>query len=88
MPKERFTLGYEADRSGKGIRLGTLWANVEYGEGDVTLSLDGFADKSTLFRLDVLRDWISLLEREYDVTLDERNKELMAFPRDKNGECE
>jgi len=74
MSKDRFTRGWDGNRF-KGRRLGTLWADCECGEGDVTLVLEGMCDEGSLFRLDVLQDWIGLLQREYDITLKEFEEE-------------
>lgn len=75
MATDRFTRGWDGERI-KGTRLGTLWADTDSGEGDVTLRLEGFADETPLFRLDVLKDWIALLEREYDLTFVEWKERL------------
>lgn len=83
MSKDRFTRGWEGFRH-KGRRLGTLWADCDAGEGDVTLLLDGMCNESALFRLDVLQDWIGLLQREYDITLEEFHAELKAIADRKN----
>jgi hypothetical protein len=65
---DRFTLGWEdaSDRR-KGKRLGTLWADMETGEGEVTLNI--IIDEDPLLRADVLQDWIGLLQREYDLAV-------------------
>jgi hypothetical protein len=67
---DRFAgLDYVGERR-KGKRIGTLWANINYEGGDVTLApiFDGM---DRLMRLDVIGDCIGLLEREYDKTLAE-----------------
>ena len=74
MATDRFTRGWDGERH-KGTRLGTLWADMDSGEGDVTLRLEGMCDMGLLFRLDVLQDWIGLLQREYNITLQEFNEE-------------
>lgn len=74
MATDRFTLGYDGERR-KGTRMGTLWADCDSGEGEVTLRLEGMCDQGALFRLDVLKDWIGLLEKEYDLTLEEFHAE-------------
>lgn len=73
----------DTDRS-KGKRLGTLWADMDTGEGDVTLNI--LIDEDPLLRADVLKDWIFLLEREYELAveqmfdgIDEMNK-VVVFP--------
>lgn len=48
----------------KGRRGGTLWADFETGEGDVTLS-EAFCEEDLLFQADVLSDWIGCLKAEY-----------------------
>ncbi len=75
MSKDRFTRGYHGERR-KGRRMGTLWANEEIGSGDVTLRLEGMADQDSLFRADILQDWIGLLQSEYDLTLAEFDAEV------------
>ena len=75
MATDRFTRGFDGERA-KGTRLGTLWGDWDTGEGDVTLRLDGMCDQDALFRLDVLQDWIGLLQKEYDITIQEWEDEL------------
>lgn len=75
MATDRYTRGYDGDRQ-KIKRMGTLWGDVETGEGDVTLRLEGMCDETPLFRLDVLKDWIDLLQKEYDITYEEWQSEL------------
>jgi hypothetical protein len=71
---DRFAgLDYEGDRH-KGKRLGTLWYS-EHVEGDVTLA-PLFDDLDRIARLDVLGDIIGLLQREYDLALEEKWAEL------------
>lgn len=67
---DRFTRGYEDEfgRS-KSKRMGTLWADMETGEGEVTLNI--LIDEDALLRADVLQDWIGLLQREYELALKE-----------------
>ena len=75
MATDRFTRGWDGERH-KGTRMGTLWANENIGSGDVTLRLEGMADQDSLFRADILQDWIGLLQREYDLTLAEFDAEV------------
>ena len=75
MATDRFTRGYDGERC-KGRRMGTLWANEDIGSGDVTLRLEGMADQDSLFRADILKDWIYLLQAEYDLTLAEFDAEV------------
>lgn len=78
MATDRFTRGWDGERQ-KGTRMGTLWADCDSGEGDVTLRLDGMCNENALFRLDVLQDWIGLLQREYDITLKEFDSEYQKL---------
>jgi len=85
MATDRFTRGWDGDRH-KGTRLGTLWADCDTGEGDVTLRLNGMCDNNALFRLDVLQDWISLLQKEYDITYKEWHREMRRIAKKKAAE--
>jgi hypothetical protein len=58
----------------KGTRFGTLWANYDTGEADVTLTLE-FCEEDWLMRADLLQDVIGLLEREYEQALKELEEE-------------
>jgi hypothetical protein len=61
---DRFTNGWEEKRH-KGWRVGTLWcANADV-DGDVTLSPE-FDELDYDAKLDLIRDCIGLLEREYE----------------------
>jgi hypothetical protein len=82
MSKDRFTRGWDGSRR-KVKRMGTLWGDPETGEGDVSLSLDGMCDEDALLRLDVLQDWIGLLQREYDITLTEWEREVRRLVKRK-----
>ena len=84
MATERFTRGWDGNRFKK-RRMGTLWADCECGEGDVTLRIEGMCDEGTLFRLDVLQDWIGLLQKEYDITLQEFEAEYQKLLDGKKG---
>ena len=69
--KERYAADWEKsleDFRHKGVRIGTLWAKWDGVSGDVTLT-DDFSNETGLFRADVLKDVIGLLEREYEVAL-------------------
>jgi len=70
---------YQGERR-KGTRFGTLWANYETGEADVTLTLE-FCDEDWLMRADLLQDVIGLLNREYEKALNDIER---AFPVKKN----
>jgi len=63
---DRFTYGwYPPENRKKGWRVGTLWcANADV-DGEVTLSPD-YDDLDIDAKLDLLRDFIGLLEREYE----------------------
>ena len=66
---DRFTHDWERDpdvRQGK--RMGPLWADMDCGEGEVTLNIL-LDEESDLFRADVIQDWIGLLQREYDLAV-------------------
>jgi len=62
---DRFTLGWDATERHKGVRLGTLWDRRDDPDGDITLS-EYFDEYGDIAKLDVLGDWIGLLQREYD----------------------
>ena len=73
MANERFTQTEDDvyfDRH-KGIRIGTLWCAKSDIDGDVTLN-DVFDDMDRIEKLDLLKDIIGLLEREYNITLNNR----------------
>jgi hypothetical protein len=71
---ERFAgQNYEGERR-KGTRFGTLWANYETGEADVTITLE-FCNEDWLMRADLLQDVIGLLNREYEDALKELEEE-------------
>lgn len=63
---DRYTRGYEEERH-RGTRMGTLWADHE-ADGDITMSpyFDGLDHVS---KIDVLNDFLFLLEKERDVLL-------------------
>ena len=66
---DRFTHDWERDPDvRKGKRMGTLWADMDCGEGEVTLNIL-LDEESDLFRADVIQDWIGLLQREYDLAI-------------------
>jgi len=46
-------------------KAGSLKCDFECGEGDVFLSRD-FLERNSLFRMDVLQDWIGDLQKAYD----------------------
>ena len=48
-------------------------------EGDVVLS-EGFVARSTIERLDLLQDWIGILQRAYDRELEAFRQEMVAHP--------
>lgn len=84
---DRFTLGFERDVGrARGRRMGTLWADLEEGEGEVTIN--EVVDDNLLMRADLLKDWIGLLTREYDLTLEKmrevsnkrRQQKVIQFP--------
>jgi len=49
---------------------GVLFYDHDAGEGDVDFG-DEFADESSLFKADVLRDWIGILQSEYEKAVTE-----------------
>lgn len=66
---DRFTHDWERDPDvRKGKRMGTLWADMDCGEGEVTINIL-LDEESDLFRADVIQDWIGLLQREYDLAV-------------------
>lgn len=67
---ERFAgEAYNGERH-KGTRFGTLWANYETGEADVTVTME-FSDYYGLMRADLLQDVIGILQREYEKALND-----------------
>jgi hypothetical protein len=63
---DRYTRGYEETRH-RGTRMGTLWADYA-ADGDITLS-PYFDELDQVSKLDVLKDFIFLLEKERDVLM-------------------
>ena len=61
----------------KGKRLGTIWYSTVFGEADVTLS-PLFDELNMVMKLDVLRDAIKLLEREYNEALKKYNEGIIG----------
>ena len=55
---------YKGKRS-KGVRFGTLWADYDSAEGEVTITFE-FANQDSLMKADILNDVIGLLTREYE----------------------
>ena len=51
----------------------TLKANFETGEGDIG-NIDKWSENEPLLKVDILRDWIALLQIEYDVAHQESFK--------------
>jgi len=74
---DKFTRDWHHERH-KGIRMGTLWCATWDVDGDVTLS-PHFLAESALARLDMLGDFIGLLQREYDATQKELHAEWDAL---------
>jgi hypothetical protein len=52
----------------------TLCLDFESVEGDLG-NLDNWRKHDALFRADVLKDWIGLLQKEYEIALEDMNKE-------------
>lgn len=77
---DKFTRNWNHERH-KGIRMGTLWGATWDVDGDVTLSPQ-FLAQSALARLDMLGDFIGLLQREYDATQKELHAEWDAIRAD------
>jgi len=48
----------------------TLKANFETGEGDIG-NIDKWAENEPLLKVDILRDWIHLLQDEYNIAHEE-----------------
>jgi hypothetical protein len=67
---DRFTRGGEHFHRHKGIRIGTLWSMRGDIGGDVTLSLD-FDNKSKIAKIELLGDFIEMLNYELDLLLEE-----------------
>jgi hypothetical protein len=70
MMSDRHTLGWDngGQRRPKGVRVGTLWFNEPTEEGEVTLA-EKFDTLDTVYRIDLLDDFIGLLTRERDELL-------------------
>ena len=68
---DRFSLAWEVDglTRRKGKRMGTLWCLSDDIDGEVTFSVEGFDSLSELAKLDLLKDYIGLLTREYEFRL-------------------
>lgn len=72
---DRFTIGIARDTSrARGRRMGSLWADLETGEGEVTIN--EVVDDNLMMRADLLKDWIGLLTTEYELTLEELEKDF------------
>lgn len=65
---DRFTKNWKGERH-KGWRVGTLWGLKSDIDGDVTLSAE-FDELYDTAKIDLLSDFIGLLERERDTLLD------------------
>lgn len=65
---DRYTIGFDGDRH-KGEKIGTLWNSKDDIDGDITLSCN-FDGLSSIAKLDLLGDWIALLEREREYLLE------------------
>ena len=64
---DRFTLGIDRDIGRvRGRRMGSLWADTETGEGEVTIN--EVVDDDLSNRANLLRNWIALLTAEYELT--------------------
>ena len=59
-----------------------LISDNEYGEGSIAIK-KRFANDSYLFKLDCLKDWIDLLDREYKKTWKQYGKELKKLIKNK-----
>lgn len=77
--KERFLYasGFTSGRK-KGKKIGTLYAYLNSGEGDVTIKTY-FDDFDPLLRLDVMKDILWMIESE----IEELEEEFLATIRDK-----
>ena len=69
---DRFTKGANGFDRHKGARVGTLWSN-DVLDGDVTLHID-FDELNLVNKLDLLNDFIGLLERERDALIEEEGE--------------
>ena len=65
MAKDRHTHGFEGERN-KGDRMGTLWNKRNDVDGDVTI-VEWFDNLGDIDKMDLLLDWIGLLEKERDL---------------------
>lgn len=84
---DRFTLGIDRDIGRvRGRRMGSLWADTETGEGEVTLN--EVVDDNPSKKVVLLRQWIDLLTAEYEITLEQmeeasyrqRQQKIIQFP--------
>ena len=83
MKNSRYTHAedYTGERS-KGTKIGTLWADLENVEGDVTMKFI-FDDLDPLARVDILNDLLGMLQRELEYQQDEFRKYLTSMIKDK-----
>jgi hypothetical protein len=79
---DRYTLGWDKHRH-KGDRMGSLWCIKNDVDGDVTLS-EAYDELYSLAKLDLIRDWIGLLEREYTIVYEKWQNELAELDGEKN----
>lgn len=80
---DRHTRGYDGDRF-KGERFGTLWYHEGSGEADITIKKD-FDDLPITLKMDLMNDWMAMLEREYVAVSAELDSWLAAI-RNKEGQ--
>jgi hypothetical protein len=61
---DRHSLGFNQERH-KGYRVGTLWCSNSDVDGEITFA-QNFDEMSFMARIDLLNDFIGLLERELE----------------------
>ena len=70
MSNDRFAAAWaDVGTRHKRRRVGTIWADYDDGDGDVTLTV-GFLNEAPLMKADILGDAIGLLQREYDLAVE------------------
>lgn len=72
---DRFTFGSKRGiERARGRRMGTLWADFDTGEGEVTIN--EVVDDNLLLRADLLKHWRDLINAEYELTLEQLRQEF------------
>ena len=67
--KDRFAAQWDSvGERHKGTRIGTLWAKLDNGTGDATITVQ-FLEEMAITRADILQDIIGVLQREYGLAV-------------------